>query len=484
LKFTEFDLHDEVLDGLEDMGFEEATPIQEQAMPVILDGYDLIACAQTGTGKTAAFLIPLIDILDGLDGKHTKGLILCPTRELAQQIDRACEGLTYHTRISSVSVYGGNKGGNDFSRQKEAIQQGADIIIATPGRLIQHITLGYMDFSKLEFLILDEADRMLDMGFLPDLQRIIYHLPKDRQTLLFSATMPPKIRKLAKEILEKPKEISIAISKPAAGINQMIFSAYETQKIAILKHVFKTQDVKSMIIFASRKSTVDQITKTLKSMNFDVEAMHSDRDQMERERIMNDFKNHAVRILVATDIVSRGIDVSNLSHVVNFNVPPDPEDYVHRIGRTARADTTGVAVTFVNPDDQFRFSKIERLIERELEIQPMPEHIGEGPVYDRSQKKKRFGNKGGGYKKGGRGGGGYRGKGGNNRGKGGGGRSGGGGNRNSGGGGNRSGGGGGNRNGGGGGNRSGGGGGNRSGGGGGRPQINKNRGGGGGKSSQ
>ncbi|MCL4103787.1 UNVERIFIED_CONTAM: hypothetical protein GTU68_029104 [Idotea baltica] len=294
------------------MGFEEATPIQEQAMPVILEGYDLIACAQTGTGKTAAFLIPLIDILDGIDGKHTKGLILCPTRELAQQIDRECEGLTYHTRVSSVSVYGGNKGGNDFSRQKEAIQQGAGIIIATPGR----------------------------------------------------------------------------------------------------------------------------ITKTLKSMGFDVEAMHSDRDQTERERIMNDFKNHAVRILVATDIVSRGIDVSNLSHVVNFNVPPDPEDYVHRIGRTARAETTGVAVTFVNPDDQFRFSKIERLIERELEIQPLPEHVGEGPVYDRSGKKKRFGNKGGGYKKGGGRGGNFRKKsgGGGKRNSGGPNRGGGGGNRNSGGG--------------------------------------------------
>lgn len=385
------------------MGFEDATPIQEQAIPVILEGNDLIACAQTGTGKTAAFLIPLIDILEEIDGKYIKGLILCPTRELAMQIDRACEGLCYFSEVSSVPIYGGNKGGNDFSRQKAAIEQGSDIIVATPGRLIQHLTLGYMDLSKVEFLILDEADRMLDMGFLPDLQRIISFLPEDRQTLMFSATMPPKIRKFAKDILFKPKEISIAVSKPAAGINQQIFSVYEKQKIPLLKHIFKNEDVKSMIIFASRKSNVDQITRSLKAMNFDVAAMHSDRDQNEREKIMNDFKNHQIRILVATDILSRGIDVDSLSHVVNYNVPPDPEDYVHRIGRTARAGTTGAAITFVTEEDQFKFSRIEKLIEREMEMASMPDHIGDGPVYNRGGgKRKEF--RGGGGRKGGGGG--------------------------------------------------------------------------------
>ena len=392
MRFTEFDLHDEVLDGLESMGFENATPIQEEAIPVILEGNDLIACAQTGTGKTAAFLIPLIDILEEIPGKFIKSLILCPTRELAMQIDRACEGLCYFSAVSSVPIYGGNKGGNDFSRQKAAIEQGSDILVATPGRLIQHLTLGYLDLSQVEFLILDEADRMLDMGFLPDLQRIINHLPEDRQTLMFSATMPHKIRKFAKEILYKPKEISIAVSKPAAGINQQIFSVYENQKLPLLKHIFKTEDVKSMIIFASRKSNVDQITKSLKGMNFDVAAMHSDRDQSEREQIMNDFKNHQIRILVATDILSRGIDVDSLSHVVNYNVPPDPEDYVHRIGRTARAGETGAAITFVTEEDQFKFSRIEKLIERKMDMAEMPEHIGEGPEYVR------HGKRGGGFK--------------------------------------------------------------------------------------
>ncbi len=392
MKFTKFDLHNGVLDGLESMGFENATPIQQEAIPIILEGNDLIACAQTGTGKTAAFLIPLIDILEEIPGKFIKSLVLCPTRELAMQIDRACEGLSYFSNVSSVPIYGGNKGGSDFSRQKAAIEQGSDIIVATPGRLIQHLTLGYMDLSKVEFLILDEADRMLDMGFLPDLQRIISHLPEDRQTLMFSATMPSRIRKFAKEILYKPKEISIAVSKPASGINQKIYSVYEDQKLPLLRHIFKTEEVKSMIIFASRKSNVDQITKSLKKMKFDVAAMHSDRDQTEREKIMNDFKNHQIRILVATDILSRGIDIDNLSHVVNYNVPSDPEDYVHRIGRTARAGETGAAITFVAKEDQFRFVQIEKLIESQMEMSPMPDHIGEGPVYERR-----------GFKRGGRG---------------------------------------------------------------------------------
>jgi len=403
------------------MGFESPTPIQAEAIPIILDGYDLIGCAQTGTGKTAAFLIPLIDVLDGIQGNHIKSLILCPTRELAQQIDQAAEGLRYHTGIGSIPVYGGNKGGNNFSIQKSALESGSDIVIATPGRLLQHLSLGYVDLSQLEFLILDEADRMLDMGFLGDIMRIISFMPEDRQTLLFSATMPRKIRELAKEILYKPKEINIKVSKPAEGITQMVYSIYDTQKLGTLKHIFQTQDVQSMIIFCSRKSSVDQITKVLKSRGYDVEAMHSDREQMEREKIINDFKNGKLRTLVATDILSRGIDVEGLSHVVNYDVPPDPEDYVHRIGRTARADKTGAAITFVNPDDQRRFARCEKLIETNLEKLPPPEGLGEGPEYKgfgggRGGGGRGGGGRGGGGRKGGKGG--YR-KGGRNKGRGG-----------------------------------------------------------------
>lgn len=400
MKFTDFELHDEILYGLQDMGFESPTPIQAEAIPIIMDGYDLIGCAQTGTGKTAAFLIPLIDVLDGIEGDHVKSLILCPTRELAQQIDRAAEGLRYHSGVSSIPVYGGNKGGDNFTRQKAALESGADIIISTPGRLLQHLSLGYVDLSQVEFLILDEADRMLDMGFLGDIMRIISFLPEDRQTLLFSATMPKKIRQLAKDILFKPKEINLKVSKPAEGITQMVYSVYDNQKIGTLKHIFEEQEVQSMIIFASRKSSVEQITKTLKAKGYDVAAMHSDRDQSERENTINDFKNRKVKTLVATDILSRGIDVKGLSHVVNYDVPPDPEDYVHRIGRTARADKTGVAITFVNPDDQRRFARCERLIERDLEKLAPPGDLGEGPEYKGFGDRRRGGGGGQGRHKG------------------------------------------------------------------------------------
>jgi ATP-dependent RNA helicase RhlE len=382
LKFTEFDLHDEILLGLKDMGFEEATPIQEQAIPVILKGHDLIACAQTGTGKTAAFLIPVIDILDGIPGTHIKGLILGPTRELAMQIDEACEGLAYHSYVRSFPVFGGNKGGDDFSRQKAAFLQGADIVIATPGRLLQHISLGYVDLSKLEFLILDEADRMLDMGFISDIRRIISFCNDKRQSLLFSATMPPKIRELAQEILHYPQEISISISKPAAGIVQRAYCVYDDQKIRLVQHIMKELQVESVIIFASRKTSVDKITKALQELGLEARGMHSDRDQSEREEIVNAFKNKQFPILVATDIMSRGIDIDQLSHVVNYDVPGDPEDYVHRIGRTARADSTGEAITFINEDDMRNFGRIEAMIEMEITKVPVPEHLGAGPEYN------------------------------------------------------------------------------------------------------
>jgi superfamily II DNA/RNA helicase len=382
LKFTEFGLHEEILMGLRDMGFENATPVQEQAIPIILEGNDLIACAQTGTGKTAAFLIPTIDILDDVPGGHIKCLILCPTRELAVQIDKECEGLAYHSYVSSFPVYGGNKGGDDFGRQKSAFTQGADIVVATPGRLLQHIGLGYVDLSKVEFLILDEADRMLDMGFILDIQRIISYIPQDRQTLLFSATMPPKIREFASEILKNPKQISLKVSKPAEGITQSAYCVYDEQKVPLVCHLMKEKQVESVIIFCSRKTSVDRIVRALVSQGLDARGMHSDRDQNERETIVNDFKNRKFPVMVATDIMSRGIDIDGLSHVINYDVPPDPEDYVHRIGRTARADAKGEAITFINEDDMMRFGRIEKLIERELPKIALPGGFKDGPEYN------------------------------------------------------------------------------------------------------
>lgn len=370
------------------MGFESATPVQELAIPIILGGHDLIACAQTGTGKTAAFLIPTIDILDDIPGKHCKCLILCPTRELAVQIDREAEGLCYHTYVSSASVYGGNKGAEDFSRQKAAFTSGSDIVVATPGRLLQHISLGYVDFSKVEFLILDEADRMLDMGFVADIQRIISFLPEKRQNLLFSATMPASIRKFAADILKEPKTITLKVSKPAEGITQSAYCVFDDQKIKLVSNLVKARKIESVIIFASRKASVDRIVRALGRQGLQAGGMHSDRDQNEREEIINDFKNKKFPILVATDILSRGIDIDGLSHVINYDVPPDPEDYVHRIGRTARADATGEAITFINEDDMQRFASIEKLIERELPKTPLPEGFDEGPEYAPFRKRK------------------------------------------------------------------------------------------------
>lgn len=424
MKFTDFDLGYNVLDGIRDMGFEDATPIQSQAIPIILSGKDLIGCAQTGTGKTGAFLIPTIDFLDTFEDKAIRCIVLCPTRELAKQIDEQVEGLSYHTVVTSIPVYGGGKG-DDFSTQKSAILGGADIVVATPGRLIQHLTLGYMDTSKVEVVILDEADRMLDMGFHEDIMRILSYLPKQRQTLLFSATMPPKIRQLAREILHEPEEISLALSKPAAGINQMAYLAHDAQKLALLEKIFAEEPIDSMIIFASRKTSVDQIERNLKRLGYSVRGIHSDRQQEDRESILNDFRNKQFTTLIATDVMSRGIDIVGISHVLNYDVPADAEDYVHRIGRTARAEATGTAITLINEDDVHKFMRIEKLIEREVPKMPLPEKLGPGPEYKR-------GHSGG---RGGRGGGNFGGKGRGNGPRGGGGYK--GGNRNGGQGGNR-----------------------------------------------
>ncbi len=378
--FRKFKLKDSVLEGIEAMQYTDPTPVQEQAIPIILKNKDVMGFAQTGTGKTAAFLIPLLEKFDGRNDNKIKCLILVPTRELAQQIEINLTGLGYFTTVTSQAVYGGNQS-NEFSQQKNSLTNGVDVVIATPGRLMQHIGLGYVDFSNIEILILDEADRMLDMGFVDDIMKINKLLPEKKQTLLFSATMDPKLKKLAGRLLTDPQEISLAIAKPAEGINQMAYLVYNENKLALLESVLNNQKIKSMIIFASRKSEVDRITRKLKQMGFNAVSIHSDRTQDERNEAMRLFKSGKYDVLVATDIVSRGIDIDDLSHVLNFDIPGDAADYVHRIGRTARAGKEGAAISFINPDDMGKFAAIERLIERPVEKHPTPPEIGESPEY-------------------------------------------------------------------------------------------------------
>jgi ATP-dependent RNA helicase RhlE len=380
LTFDSFDLDPDLLQGVTDMGYTSCTPIQEQAIPLILQGKDLIGCAQTGTGKTAAFLLPLLQQLLHSEGNFIKTLVIVPTRELAKQIDGLMDGLAYHSPVRSIAVYGGGKG-EDWSQQQRAFEEGADIVIGTPGRLIAHMQTGKMKLDKISHLVLDEADKMLDMGFYDDIMGIIARLPTQRQTLMFSATMPPRIRTMAKKILINPFEINIATAKPAEGINQSAYILYDTQKLPLLRYIFKEQEVESMIMFTARKSNVNEIVRSLRKLGVTVEGIHSDRTQEEREAILNDFKNRKFKVLVATDIMSRGIDVENISHVVNYEVP-DPEDYVHRIGRTARASTTGAAITLVGPYDQGKLARIEKLIEKEVPKIALPEDLGAVPDYN------------------------------------------------------------------------------------------------------
>lgn len=368
------------------MGYQKPTPIQQQAIPVILNGKDIIACAQTGTGKTAAYVLPVINKIIDADHRHLNTLVIAPTRELAQQIDQQIEGFAYFTGVSSIPVYGGGDGAA-WDQQKKALEFGADIIIATPGRLIALLASGTIDLSHLKHLILDEADRMLDMGFYDDIIRIISYLPKHRQTLLFSATMPPKIRMLANKILNQPEEINIAIAKPAAGIVQQAYVVYDQQKGALLKHVLKSISWNSVIIFSSTKEMVKKLDGAFQRAGLAARAFHSDLEQVEREEILRGFKNKQINILIGTDVLSRGIDVEGISLVINWDVPPDPEDYVHRIGRTARAESTGTAVTFINEKDQRRFASIEALIGSDIPKLPVPPELGETPSYQPSQKR-------------------------------------------------------------------------------------------------
>ena len=382
MTFDEFGFEYEIMDGLDAMNFREATPIQEKAIPVIMDGNDLIACAQTGTGKTAAFILPLMSrlLVSGNEHNKVKAVIITPTRELAQQIDLQFEGFSYFAPISTVAVSGGGDG-HSWEQQKRGLTLGADVIIATPGRLISHLKISNIDFSGVEYLILDEADRMLDMGFYDDIMDICSYMPKERQTLLFSATMPPKIRQLAKNILHNPVEVSVAISKPNEAIDQSAYVCYEAQKIGIIQHLFAQPIEGKTILFASSKVKCKEVAYMLKKKKFRIGAMHSDLEQEERDRVMLDFKNNKIDILVATDIVARGIDIDQIGLVINYDVPRDPEDYIHRIGRTARANANGRAITFVSEDDQVRFLRIERFLGYEVRKEGMPEELGETPAY-------------------------------------------------------------------------------------------------------
>ncbi len=409
MKFKDLGLNEKLLEGLDSMGFKEATPIQEQAMPMILEGKDLIGCAQTGTGKTAAFLLPVVHELmrTKAASNSLRVLVVVPTRELALQIDQALEGLSYFTDISSYALYGGGDGSN-FEQQKKALTMGADFIIATPGKLISHLNMGYVNTKDLSHLILDEADRMLDMGFFDDLMRIVSFLPEKRQTLMFSATMPPKIRQLAQKLLKNPGEISLAISKPAAGVMQVAYLVFDKDKPALIKRLLDKEGLNGVIVFSRTKRNVKEIAKILKKTQLQVEEMHSDLTQDEREEVMRRFRNRHIQCLVATDILARGIDIKELQLVLNFDVPDEAEDYVHRVGRTARADQSGMAITFVTPSEQRKFHRIEQLIEMEVRKQPVPEDVGESFVYNPATAPKgesRFG----GNRKGG-GGGGYKGK--------------------------------------------------------------------------
>lgn len=397
MNFEETYLNDNILDALYDMRFEEMTPIQEKCIPEILDGHDLIGVAQTGTGKTAAYLLPVLSMLD--DGGFPKDAVNCivmsPTRELAQQIDQAMQGFGYYLNgISSVAVYGGNDG-NRFDQETRGLKMGADVIIATPGRLLSHIRMGHIDLSRLSFFILDEADRMLDMGFSDDILQIAKLLPRDHQTIMFSATMPDKIQQLARTLLYNPVEVKIAVSKPAEKIQQSAYLCYEPQKLGVIRHLFKNGELHRVIIFSGKKDKVKDITRELQRIHINCAQMHSDLSQQERDDVMYRFKTGQVDVLIATDIVARGIDIDDILMVINYDVPRDAEDYVHRIGRTARAQRDGVAITFVSDNDMRFFSDIERFLGKDIPKTPLPEALGEAPEYKVSAPRKSTRGRGG-----------------------------------------------------------------------------------------
>jgi ATP-dependent RNA helicase RhlE len=394
LNFNEFGFDPQLIEGIKAMGFETATKIQELAIPLIMQGRDLIGSAQTGTGKTAAFLLPITNKFLSLDHDNKiKALIIVPTRELAVQIDQHMEGLSYFTSVSSIAIYGGTDGAA-FSKEKQALTEGADMVVCTPGRMIAHLNMGYVDFTGIQYLVLDEADRMLDMGFFDDIMKIINYIPIKRQTLMFSATMPQEIRTLARKVLSNPEEISIALSKPVEKVLQLAYVVYEPQKIPLLKYILQPMKDRMVLVFCSSKSSTKELARELKKLGLIAEDIHSDLSQDEREKVLMNFRNRELKILVATDILSRGIDIENIDMVINFDVPHDGEDYIHRIGRTARAEASGVAITLISQKDQYKFAAVEKLLEKPVHKAVVPVQFGEAPFYDPSKsprgKVKRF----------------------------------------------------------------------------------------------
>lgn len=404
MRFDELDWDYDVLDGIDAMNFTEMTPVQEATIPLILEGRDLIGCAQTGTGKTAAYTLPLLNRMmdEGNPDNVVRAIIMVPTRELAMQIDQQFQGFSYYLPISTSVVYGGGAG-SDWETQKRGLKMGADVVIATPGRLLSHITNSGIDLSHVDYFILDEADRMLDMGFFDDIMKVVAEIPKERQTIMFSATLPPKIRTLAKQILRDPAEVNIAISKPNEAIDQSAYVCYENQKSGIIRSIFSEPLNTKAIVFSSSKQKVKELAFAFKRMKLNAAAMHSDLEQERREEVMLDFKNGKIDLLVATDIVARGIDIEDIGLVINYDVPHDPEDYIHRIGRTARAAASGAAITFVSVEEQGKFHRIEEFIEREIPKRDLPEGLGDAPEYRPSANSGRGGRGGGRGKSGGAG---------------------------------------------------------------------------------
>lgn len=394
MNFNEFGFDPRLIEGIKAMGFETATKIQELAIPLILEGRDLIGSAQTGTGKTAAFLLPITNKFLASDhDNRIKALIIVPTRELAVQIDQHMEGLSYFTSVSSIAIYGGTDGAA-FTKEKQALTEGTDMVVCTPGRMIAHLNMGYVDFTGMQYLVLDEADRMLDMGFFDDIMKIINYIPKLRQTLMFCATMPQEIRTLARKVLSEPEEISIALAKPVEKVLQLAYVVYEPQKIPLLKYILQPMIDHSVLVFCSSKSSTKELSRELKKLGLIAEDIHSDLSQDDREKVLMNFRNRELKILVATDILSRGIDVENIDMVINFDVPHDGEDYIHRIGRTARAEASGVAITLISQKDQYKFAAVEKLLEKPVHKAIVPIQFGEAPAYDPMKsprgKEKRF----------------------------------------------------------------------------------------------